>query len=344
MTEPIPLRTGLEIVAAVPFLLRFHPADGDLVAIGIIDGHFQSANQVSAAGIHIDEVAERLAKDGCTSAHVIGYGPSQQVDDALNVAAIAFRYHDIDLQRVIQVTDGSYWSRHDPHDPDNGQRITTYSPVAAEMVARGMTALPDRDAITALLDSAPDDELRKVSIAIEAALKTGMHGPAAVALVRNHTDAGTFPDVTECAQILNSLRDRHGEALGFGITENDPKRALPVWLFVLRHAPDTHVGEPASQVAYAAFRSGHGALARDAIGLARVARPDSRLYDLIAMAINTTNPKKFPPMGSLLTALTDPATFTANTRPVNDGTPTPPSVNGATPEDPEPTHGHRHGR
>ena len=344
MTVPIPLHTGPDYVAAAPYLLGFHPADGDLVVISGINGRLCGISHATAAYTAIDEVIERLATEGFTSAHLIGYGTSPEVDNAFNIAEIVCNHHDISLQRVIQVNDGRYHNRHDPHDPDNGQLVTNNTRVAAELVARGINAMPDRNAVTALLAPASETARSKVDMALNALARPGMRAPAADALVGRHMHAGTLPGPIQCGQILTSLRDSHREAAAFALTETDPERALPVWLYVCRHAPQSHLGEPAAQVAYAAFRSGSAALAHDAIGLALIAQPDSRLYDLIAMAVNTADPSTFPPMGSLLTALTDPVALAAGGRPANGGTPVPPSTNGTAPDDPEPTQGYRHGR
>src|SRR3954447_21785964 len=154
MTATYVLRSSADVIAAVPFVLGFHPAHS-LVAVGL---HAQrvlfAARYDLPAAAMVEEQARHLAAvtkgQGVNGIILIGYGPEEQVTPAVRHAADEIRRSGMTVLDEMRVTEGQFWSYLCAEDdccpkpcppPD--------SEVAAEATFAGQVALPDRAALVA---------------------------------------------------------------------------------------------------------------------------------------------------------------------------------------------------
>ena len=331
MTSPdLPLlfvRSPADLLAAVPYLLGFHPTDS-VVVVALRGKRVVFVARADLAGTEsrpeangpttVDQttvdpppgadeiaayIAEIVARQQVESTVAIGYGPAEQVTPAVDATRAALELAGLRVLDALRVTDGRYWSYLcvDPGCcPMEGKAYDpTSSQVAAEATFAGKVALPDRAALTSqvaplggpvresmrratrraeeravrLLDSAPSADLlggRALRSAGASAIRTAMD---------RHRQGGRLTDdeVAWLSVLLTHVpvRDHAWERTdGF-----EWQQAL--WTEVTRRVEPGLVAAPASLLAFAAWRAGHGALAAVAVERALRDQPDYSLALLL---------------------------------------------------------------
>ena len=175
------LSSSDDVLAAVPYLLGFHPQQS-LVVLGLSGprARLGVTMRMDLDGMSPGEMTQRIVRalqeDGDTEAIVLVYDPppGSSTDDAAVrtalrpgeeiVAAVraGLRRADIRLREALRVSDGRWWSYlcEDPRCcPPDGSPVTTAdmpggpSLVAATAVGAGLGALPDRAAVAAGLEA-----------------------------------------------------------------------------------------------------------------------------------------------------------------------------------------------
>ncbi|MFG3440840.1 DUF4192 domain-containing protein [Nonomuraea sp. NPDC047897] len=153
-TDPVlTLATPADILAAVPYLVGFHPTDS-LIVVGIAgDGRVQLAVRWSLpfpAGT-LAPLGPLLAREGVTRIVVVGYGPGGQVTPAVDEARAVAAKSRVRVEEALRAHEGRYWSYICDRSgccPPQGTSYDTFAGrVAAEATVRGMVALPDRRAL-----------------------------------------------------------------------------------------------------------------------------------------------------------------------------------------------------
>jgi hypothetical protein len=146
------LTTPADILAAVPYLVGFHPADS-LVIIGLVNGRIQVAARWSLpfpSGT-LAPLGSLFAREAMTQVVIVGYGSGEQVTPAVDEARAQAAKGGVEVEEALRAHEGRYWSyicdlphccpaQGTPYDPVAGR-------VAAEATVRGMVALPDRRAL-----------------------------------------------------------------------------------------------------------------------------------------------------------------------------------------------------
>lgn len=306
------VRSPADLIAAVPYLLGFHPSEsvvviatrgtrivfaarGDLLPVDA-----SSAAQASAAAY----IAAVVGRQDAEAATVLGYGPAGLVTPAVDAVGAALHRAGIQVLDALRVTDGRYWS----YSCDNPECCppegTPYDPSASQVAAAatfaGQVALPDREALArqvapvcgptresmrqatgraadrfgALLDGASAGDLLG-----RTALRDAGESAVREAMDR-HRERGrlTNDEVAWLSLLLRHLpvRDYAWER----ITADE--RHVALWTDVLRRAEPDLIAAPASLLAFAAWRAGQGALASVAVERALRCTPDypmARLMD-----------------------------------------------------------------
>ncbi len=188
----------------------------------------------------------------------------------------------------MMCADGSRWFPMLPGQPPGqslGQLVgvpydVTAHPFAAEAVVAGLVTHASRDDLAATL--APDPA---AVAAVASVVDAAEPAPAAWvrALTRRHTRDGTVPGAPELARLLVSVCDPVvREAAWCPIGRGDSRGHVALWTAVLRAAPDDLVSGPAAVLAFAAWLSGHGALAWCAVDRALDADPGCGLAETVA--------------------------------------------------------------
>ncbi|WP_329016762.1 DUF4192 domain-containing protein [Micromonospora rifamycinica] len=302
------VRSPADLIAAVPYLLGFHPVDSIVVVA------MRGRRIVFAARADLPEpgtdpllparhLGEVIARQDADAATVVGFGPPERVTPALDAVRSALADLGLPVLDALRVTGRRYWSYlctapdccpsdGTPYDPEASQ-------VAAAAVYAGQVALPDRAALTAqvapaegidrvALRRAGDRAERRLLELLEASPADDEFGErtirrAGVAAVRRSQrrhrrgELLTDDEVAWLTLLLTHLpvRDHAWE-------RTDGREAdIAFWGEVLRRAEDELVPAPACLLAFAAWRAGQGALAAVALERALTLRPDYTLARIL---------------------------------------------------------------
>lgn len=159
-TEParLSVRSPADMVAAVPYLLGFHPADS--VVVVAVRGRrvvFAARGDLPAPGADPGPAARHLAhvvaRQDADAATVVGYGPAARVTGVVDAIGDALTATGVVVLDALRVTEGrwfSYLCAEPSCCPPEG---TPYDPAASQVSAAavfaGQVALPDRAALAA---------------------------------------------------------------------------------------------------------------------------------------------------------------------------------------------------
>ena len=165
-TERPPVRIGspAQIVAAVPYLLGFHP-DHSLVVIGArpprdrVHVTFRYDLPDPPEPAYTSEIADHavavLTREQVTTAILAGYGPGRLVTPVAAELRTRLTGAGIEVREMLRAEDGRYWSYlcTDPACcPAEGLPYDVpSSSVAAQMTVAGNIALPGRAALAAMV-------------------------------------------------------------------------------------------------------------------------------------------------------------------------------------------------
>ncbi|WP_254909768.1 DUF4192 domain-containing protein, partial [Micromonospora sp. NBS 11-29] len=152
------VRSPADLVAAVPYLLGFHPADsvvvvavrGQRVVFAARGDLPEPGTDPGPAAGHLAQVVARQDADAAT---VIGYGPAARVTGPVDAVGGALDAAGLIVLDALRVTEGRWWSYlcDEPACcPAEGTPYDlTASQVSAAAVFAGQVALPDRAALAA---------------------------------------------------------------------------------------------------------------------------------------------------------------------------------------------------
>ncbi len=304
---PLSLRAPADVLAAIPYLLGFVPADS-VVVLGLKAKKITFQMRVdlpTAADVEAfsKSVTPIVARQRVTRAIVVGYGAEAAVRPAVLAMRTELRRRRIDVPEVLRVTDDKYWSYVCTNptccDPAGMPFDLRTSPVACTATVAGLTALPSRDDVVARLAPVHGPEaiaMRAASLQADMRLCDVVDGRSAEASVEALVAAGRAAvdmatlrftyggmldddDVAWLGLLLVniSVRDYAWERVGDDLAVN-----VDMWSYVLRRVDPDLVAAPATLLAFAAWRNGDGAIASIALERAMTADPHygmARLLD-----------------------------------------------------------------
>lgn len=305
MTSPLALRSPADLVAAIPFLLGFHPSDS-VVVVGLRARHvvFAARGDLGEPPGFVEHVTSVVLRQDIDAAAVVGYGTDERAREPVIALRDALERHGVRVFEVLRVAGGRYWSYVCADGsccpPDGTPYDAVASPVAAAATHAGHVAFPDRDTLVRQVApvGGPVRESMRQATALATERLAGMLAgspvgdPASAHLLRRlgsgavreamsrHRQGGHLTD-DETAWLTVLLvhvpvRDYAWQRVG---TE---EWHVELWTGVLRRAEPHLVAAPASLLAFAAWRGGQGALALAAVERAKQAEPDypmARLLD-----------------------------------------------------------------
>ena len=113
-TPPLAVRSPADLVAAVPYLLGFHPVDS-VVVVAMRGRRITFAARLdlpdpadpSASARHLAAV---VARQDTETATVVGYGPATRVTPGVDAVRVALADEGITVLDALRVTDDRYWS------------------------------------------------------------------------------------------------------------------------------------------------------------------------------------------------------------------------------------------
>jgi hypothetical protein len=301
------VRTPADLIAAVPYLIGFHPEDS-LTVVAVRDKAVVFAARADlpdpdtpddvadAAARHVATLVARQDADGAT---VIGHGTVERVTPAALRLGDFLNRLGVEVLDVLRVADGRFWSYlcDDPGccPPEGLPCAPADGLVAAAATYAGQVALPDRESVVAqlapvtgaerdamaaasrrarerlagLLDRAAPDSAARDSAArdVRRAGRTAVRGA-----FRRYRAGGrlTDDDMAWLGVLLEHLpvRDYAWERIGGDAWQ------VALWTDVVRRVAGEQVPAAACLLAFAAWRTGQGALAAVAVDRARSHAPE----------------------------------------------------------------------
>jgi Domain of unknown function (DUF4192) len=164
---------------------------------------------------------------------------------------------------------------------------------AAQAVVDGRVTHASRDDLAALLDTDLDRTSSVAGLVDDVPVPTDLRseGQWVDRLVRHHTGAGSTPSDAEVARLLRALMQKPlRDAAWSSLTRTNAQRHVDLWLDVLRRTPAPYTPPVATLLGFAAWQSGHGALAWCAVDRCAEVDPDYTLMTYLASALTHALP------------------------------------------------------
>jgi hypothetical protein len=325
------LRDPADVLAAIPYLLGYHPADS-MVVLGVSSQRYAFAVRADlpVAGAPDGQVRDEveyltriMLRQPVDAVLLVGYGPEDRVRAITEELAPAYQRLGFDVREVLRAAAGRYWSYLCDNPtccPSDGAPYDSRSSgVAAECTVAGRTALPDRASFEAQIASvvgadrismgqaAARADQRLFDLLTHPPDEGGVHrvvlaaGREAVAAALRQQPTGqrlTDDEVAWLAILMTSVSVRDN---AWALITGDPDeldRHRTLWMDVMRRCQPDLVAAPASLFAFAAWRCGDGALARLALERVIDLDPGYRmaglLHDMIANGLPPSSMRDFP--------------------------------------------------
>ncbi|MEU7586322.1 DUF4192 domain-containing protein [Micromonospora sp. NPDC049230] len=283
------VRSPADLIAAVPYLLGFHPADS-VVAVALVGRQiiFAARADLPDPSTDLVERSRHLAgvirRQGAEAATVVGYGPPDRVTPAVDAVRAALSASGTEVLDALRVTGDRWWSylctEPDCCPPEGRRYDPVANPVTAAAVFAGQVALPDRAALVAQVapvDGPARDAARaatararlRLTELLEQADLLGARavrsaGFAALREAQRRQRRGERLDDDEVAWLGLLMTHLPVRDLAWERTDGRD-RDIALWTDVLRRAEPELVAAPGALLAFAAWRAGQGALAAVAL-------------------------------------------------------------------------------
>lgn len=298
MLDPAPSvgRGPAELLAAIPYVLGYHPHDSVVVMFVTGEGRLTCSLSVGRQApdeFIIAESSTTAAQSDAARAFVVYYG---QLSDRERIAGLADALNMVvTVAACLLVDDGRYYCLNDECrcTPEHGAVLDLRSSViAAEMTLRGHVALPSRKHFDSFVK--PDTVAQARTAAALSRLPEQL--PDAVAVVQRSlriASAGERLSDEQAALLVVALSNDGRSAAWQATTGEVWQRDL--WLDMTRRVPPNCVATPANLAAWSAWRRNEPALAWAALSQAVQAEPDNTLSYLIGLVLSSgINPATLP--------------------------------------------------
>jgi len=334
MTEPKTLRAKnpTDLLAAVPYLLGFHPEDS-VVVVTLGGGTPVHARQDLPAApdeipLLVDDLVTVARRARVARMVVLVYSSDEALADAVAGQLVpALEGAGVGVPMSLRA-DGERWyclrerSGTCPHgcsDAGTAYDLARH-PMTLEAVVDGRVVHASRDALRDSLVGDDPDEVDRVAAAVDlagerllAACGTA-DGPPDPVSGRGHLvqegrwvqhRIGRFlrdgrrldsHDVGRLAVAMASVEVR--DVAWAQIGHSDASRHVDLWRDVVRRSPRDTLAAPAALLAFAAWLAGDGALAWCAVDLSQEAEPGYSLAGLVTQALaGAVPPAAWTPLG-----------------------------------------------
>ncbi|MEU4327434.1 DUF4192 domain-containing protein [Nonomuraea dietziae] len=314
LTEPaLTLSTPADILAAVPYIVGFHPTDS-LVVIGLAGRVGQGEMRVCARWNlplqpgTLRPLAALFARESITHLVAVGYGPGTSVTPAVDEVMSVARWCGVTLCEVLRAHQGRYWSYvcdlADCCPPDGTPYDTSVSQIAAEATVQGLVALPDRSTLEDTIAPLPGPvrlSMRRATADAVTAFRAGLAvAPDAGHFAQRFVADGLARVRTAIATSVSGGRvdDREAARLGLDLSvirvrdeawtlldDAGQPAHLALWKDLTRRLEPRFVPPAASLLAMSAWRGGDCVLATIALERALAVNPDYSMANLLMHAL-----------------------------------------------------------
>ena len=309
------VKTPHDLLAAVPFLIGYHPSDS-LVLISVKSDALEMAMRIDfpinpPAGAY-QLLASHLQRDNAEAALIVAYEPIENGsgEEVLEKIAAAVSELDIPIRELMLVRDGR-WRSMLCDDlsccPLEGNEITDFrnSRITAEQVANGkvlpfsnseglahsiaecaLAKDPEWSAKVASFQVDPDDQ------DLNAKQRDGAE--AVLLLADLYNQDGKCDDRDLMARVLGRLSDIQVRDYALGCHDQESMDSYQtMWRELLKVAPKGYVAPVATLFAAIAYENGEGALAHRALDRAIEDQPEYSMSRLLRRVFSSG----WPPSG-----------------------------------------------
>ncbi|MBT8225645.1 MAG: DUF4192 domain-containing protein [Dactylosporangium sp.] len=282
-----------DLLVAVPYLLGFHPDDGDAVWVAF---RHQRLRWMGATGLPdpgtdpaqiravVAAIVARFAELHATSIMMVGYGPPEQVTPLADAVRAVAEQTGITIGDLLRLTGNRYHSYQCGNPaccPPEGRILDPdASPIAAQATLAGLVAFPDRrqylGQVAPITGSARQAMTRATARArsrLDQELDTHRETPADTiitnlgqsAIHAAVADPNRWPLPDDEAAWLTLLLAHDGvRDLAWSHSNGHPEH-LALWLDLTRRTEPDLLGNTAGLCALSAFQQGKDILARAAL-------------------------------------------------------------------------------
>jgi hypothetical protein len=305
------LHEPCDLVAALPYLLGFHPRDS-LVVVTLRPGAPPSVGLVLRADLPppgqerelVEQLCDPIQAHGTGAVVIVVVGGQACVPTAVAVLRAALDELGVVVARAVWAAStaaGARWSCLD--DPDDAGLLPdpVGTPLAAATAVSGAVTFADRDQLRRLVAPDHDAVLQRRAVLLDAVVEGAVEGGSSEAVAGGfrlvcdavaEAAAGRLPGddetVVRLAVALSEplVRDR---CLGLCIGQT-AHAAERLWLALTRATPAPELADPAALAALSAYLRGDGTLAGMALDRALQAWPGHNLCTLLDHALRTALP------------------------------------------------------
>ncbi|WP_336213710.1 DUF4192 domain-containing protein [Nonomuraea sp. LPB2021202275-12-8] len=327
ISEPcLTLTSPADVLAAVPYLVGFHP-DDSLVVIGLDRGQVKVTARwgLPFPPGTLAPLVPLLARESVTEVVLVGYGPGERVTPAVDEARALAAQAGVEVGEVLRADGGRFWSYVCDSTACCPPEGTPYDPkasrIAAEATVRGLVALPDRRSLERTIAPVTGPvrmAMRRATAEAVHDLRARLSASAdADAFAREFTAQGLARVRAALAAHAAGGRLDDGEAARLGldlsvVRVRDEAWTLleeshaGLWKDLTRRLEPSFVPAAASLLAMAAWRAGDSILATIALERALTADPHYSMANLLMHAL-----QHLVPPGILSGRLPSPAELDA---------------------------------
>ena len=302
-----------DLIALVPYVLGFHPADSVvLMTFGGVEP-FHARVDLPTSPEEQGEVTDLLVgvvrKHAIPTVAVLVYTDDEEAASSqAGMLVDAFADERVRMVDAIRVEDDAFFAALDPDDPGTPYDVSTH-PLALSRIVDGQVALDSREELAdTLVGGDPDDADAVCQAATRFAdsslrmIEKGLHPRVFL-----HDEARWL------RRVLGEALDRRLEAHEAGrvlvllqridlrdvawaeITADRAREQVDLWRDLVRRAAPDLLAPPAALLAFASWLAGEGALAWCAIDRCREADPDySMATELARLLENAVAPSTWP--------------------------------------------------
>ncbi len=301
-TRTITARNPDDILAAVPVLIGFNPEDSIVMLTLGAGASFHARVDLPRRkrdwGQVISMLLEPVLAHDVSQVAFVLYAESFDAVRTLAPAMVhRFRENGIDVVDALHA-DGSRWYPALPGLGEPGVGVpydATTNPIAVQAVVDGHVTFASRSALAASLHGDPV-AVAALDSAVESLLDlTSAQIPAEVAWVRSTVltaiEGGGRVDGESAARLLSRLTEnRVRDAVWSEMTRDNATAHVALWTDLVRRTPTRLLAAPATLLAFAAWLSGHGALAWCALDRCRESEPHYPMAELLAHLLDGAVP------------------------------------------------------
>ena len=305
-------RGPVDLIAAVPYVLGFHPHDSVvLLTFGPGEAFHARVDLPDAEDDQcevVDMLAEVVVRHGVGRVALLLYTDDPWTAATFHdVAVPVFIAHDVEVIDVLRVGADRFHSARDVDDAGQPYDLTTHA-FTAEQVVAGAVVERSRADLAATLDCLDETDARAVEEAVVGFDATFRAVPAFVTVdgiardlaehgrwvqrtIRRHLRRGSQPSADDAGRLLVLVAGVPLRDVAWAeMSRDDAARHLELWRALLRRCPADLVPAPAALLAFAAWLAGQGALAWCALDRCRSADPDYSMAECVAQLLEHAVP------------------------------------------------------